>query len=229
MKRTFSTQQWSRRRTEALLDRFKTQAPSDFHAQVLVRVHERQPLSAASPGSQDSITGRWQQLYAWLRETRSLKPRCTTLATAAGSVCTLLLAGALLWWTCVQGGGGPPPEAGSVAGVPSPEIPEAHHDERLAGATDYQAPQSRVAKPPALADTGLPHTLQRTTDDPAAAGDITIQKQVLLPPTISVRQRANDPPPMIKTEPQRVHAKRAIPTKPKRVRKGQGMGKHVSA
>lgn len=231
MKRPSSTQQWSRRRTEALLGLFKTQAPPDFHAQVLARVHEQQHISAASHTSQASITGRWQQFYAWLRETILFKPRCATLATAAGSVCVLLLSGALLWWTFVQGGGGPTPPLGdgSLASVPSPETTGTHQDERLAGVTGYQAQLPLVAKPSEPADTVLSYALQQTIDDPAAAGDMTLQEQALLPPTIPLLQSANDPPPMIKTEPQRLHAKRAIPAKPKRTKKGQGMGKHVSA
>lgn len=231
MKRLSSTQQWSRRRTEALLGLFKTQAPPDLRSQVLARVHERQHISVASRTPQGSITGRWQQFYAWLQGTILLKPRYPTLATAAGSVCVLFLSGVLLWWTCMQGSGEPMPSPGdgSLAAVPSPQTPWTHPYEHLAGATSDQAQLPFVATAPELANPIMPEALQQTTNNPAATDNMTLQKQLLLPPTIPLLQSANDPPPIIKTEPQRLPTKRALPARPKRVKKGQGMDKHVSA
>jgi hypothetical protein len=196
MKRNDDMQPWSERRTRALLRLFKTQAPADFHAQVLARIDALQRSSDRLPARWADPPGRWQRWRAWVQETTQARSTGATLAIA--SVCLAVLGGSLVWWASQQPGSSLPPAFTDlpVADAPQAEERVTVHQERpgeTTSAAEFQA------EPVVPSLTPLP--LQATKENPSAI------------------QPSSNPSP----------AKRPVPGKVKRMKKGQGTGRHAPA
>jgi hypothetical protein len=228
MKRTHDKDQWSQRRTEALLNLLKTRASPDFQTQVLARVRTLQQASEMRPIAGQELPGRWQEYRAWLQATVHGHP--LTLATVAGSMSALLLIGSLLWWSSSSHGGNlaPAAEVAALAAAPQGEVPATAPRAEFDLIALDEAYGQRTVSPSISIDLITSRSEAPSSNEQETIKTTISQEQLVIPSVpLPSLQGPNKGPGVTPTQNQRF--KKGGPSKSKRAKGTQGAGKSPAA
>lgn len=227
MERNHHTKEWSRRRTQALLRLFKTQAPPDFREQVLRRAHAHQRVMFAQDQLGLSRCRVWQLcrtelLTLWHRAAQ--QPGTVVAVVSTGAI---LLSVGMLWW-------GPPAHLPQLVTAQLPtEVPQqgkqtlpTHTDTaQMASHSEALFDGGTVDQPAGVA----PQSLAPRLESLHPASPRSPETRASLPPAVPpVPWTAMEVLPPLQNPAPRLSHKRPSSVKGKRVKKTLGPGKQAS-